>query len=66
VVGITLPTIRAPAGDVAERLVALASAHPTEAIVLGKRSHGRLEGLIRGSISQKVARRAPCTVIVVP
>ena len=66
VLGVAAPKISALAGDVAERIIALAGATPTEAIVLGKRGRGRLKGLMLGSVSQKVACAAPCTVIVVP
>lgn len=53
-------------GAVADTIID--SAHRSEAdmIVLGKRGLSRLEGLIVGSVSQKVASTANCAVIVVP
>jgi nucleotide-binding universal stress UspA family protein len=64
--GVAAPRISVLNGDVAERMIALAGTNQTEAIVLGKRGRGRLNGLVLGSVSQKVVCLAPCTVIVVP
>jgi nucleotide-binding universal stress UspA family protein len=54
------------AGEPTEMILAVAKERGADAIVLGKRGHGRLAGLLLGSISQKVVALARCTVIVVP
>lgn len=53
-------------GDPAEIILTTAEEHGCDAIVMGKRGHGRLFGLLLGSVSQKVTTMARCTVIVVP
>jgi nucleotide-binding universal stress UspA family protein len=35
-------------------------------VVVGRRSRGRLAGLLLGSISQKIASFASCIVMIVP
>lgn len=54
------------AGDPAEQIAALAKRLQPYALVVGRRGRGRLEGLLLGSVSQKVASLAPCPVMVVP
>lgn len=53
-------------GDAARSIIEIADREAADAIVLGRRGQGRLAGLLLGSVSQKVASLAPCTVIVVP
>jgi nucleotide-binding universal stress UspA family protein len=53
-------------GDAAERLLAIAKAGHADLIVMGSRGHGRLTGLLLGSVTQKVVGLAPCPVLVVP
>jgi nucleotide-binding universal stress UspA family protein len=53
-------------GDPAEVIIEAARREQADAIVMGRRGHGRLAGLLLGSVSQKVASLAPCVVIVVP
>lgn len=53
-------------GDAARSIIDIAAREAADAIVLGRRGRGRLAGLLLGSVSQKVASLAPCTVIVVP
>jgi nucleotide-binding universal stress UspA family protein len=35
-------------------------------LVVGTRGHGRLSGLLLGSVSQKLAHHAPCPLVLVP
>jgi nucleotide-binding universal stress UspA family protein len=53
-------------GDAAEAIIEAARREQADAVVIGRRGRGRLAGLLLGSVSQKVASLAPCTVIVVP
>lgn len=53
-------------GDAAKSIVEIAGREVVDAIVIGRRSRSQLAGLLLGSVSQKVMRIAPCTVIVVP
>lgn len=62
---VTIETMSA-AGNPAESLIGLVNAKHADAIVIGRRGRGRLEGLLLGSVSQKLATLAPCTVIIVP
>ena len=58
--------LRCEWGDPAEAILELARREKADAIVLGRRGRGRLSRLLMGSVSQKVASLAPCTVVVVP
>jgi len=65
-VGITKIHVHSGWGDPAQSIIEIATRAKADAIVLGRRGRGRLAGLLLGSVSQKVASLAPCTVIVVP
>jgi nucleotide-binding universal stress UspA family protein len=52
-------------GQPARVIVKTAEAGGYEAIVMGARGHGDLEGLLLGSVSHKVSSLAKCTVITV-
>jgi nucleotide-binding universal stress UspA family protein len=52
-------------GDPAEQILASASATQADLIALGSRGHGRLAGLLLGSVAQKVVALAHCAVLVV-
>ena len=52
-------------GDPATEILAYAEAGKPDLIVMGSRGHGRLAGLLLGSVVQKVAGLAPCPVLVV-
>lgn len=54
------------AGDPVKLLMEIAGGEHADAIVVGRRGRGPLEGLLLGSVSQKLSRLAPCAVIVVP
>lgn len=53
------------AGDPAQELVDAAEQHQAELIIVGTREPGFLERLLGGSVSQDVARRAHCDVLIV-
>lgn len=53
-------------GDPAEVIIDKARREKTDMIVVGRRGHGRLAGLLLGSVSQKLVSLAPCIVVVVP
>ena len=58
--------LRCEWGDPAEAILDMARREKADAIVLGRRGGGPLTRLLMGSVSQKVASLAPCTVVVVP
>jgi nucleotide-binding universal stress UspA family protein len=53
-------------GDPATVLMNIANRKHADAIVVGRRGRGRLEGLLIGSVSQKLASLAHCVVMIVP
>ncbi len=53
-------------GDQARRLIQAARERDADLIVVGGRGRGRLEGLLLGSVTQKVVAHAPCPCLVVP
>jgi nucleotide-binding universal stress UspA family protein len=52
-------------GDPAHAIVDMALSHKVDAIVMGSRGLGDLEGLLLGSVSHKVAHAAPCSCVIV-
>ena len=64
--GLPAPRTLRDWGDPAERIIAVARREQADVVVVGRRGRGRLSGLLLGSVSQKVASLAPCTVMVVP
>ena len=52
-------------GDPAEAIVDLAEKHEADLIVVGTREAGFLERVLSGSVSQAVARKAHCDVLIV-
>ena len=57
---------RLEVGDPAERLMAMAEEVDAAFIVLGSRRRGALLSALLGSVSQTLARKAPCPVVIVP
>lgn len=64
--GVSRIELRTGSGDVAQSLISIAAGSAVEMIVLGRRGHGQLAGLLLGSVSQKLVSLAPCAVVVVP
>jgi nucleotide-binding universal stress UspA family protein len=52
-------------GSPAEEIMELARAWDADLVVVGSRGHSALEAFLLGSVSQKAAMYAPCSVLVV-
>jgi nucleotide-binding universal stress UspA family protein len=52
-------------GDLAEEIITAARDRQADLVVVGSRGHGRLAGLLLGSVAQKVISLAHCPVVVV-
>lgn len=64
--GVPNVLVQALAGDPAHEILGFARDEKADVIVLGSRGHGRLAGLLLGSVTQKVVALAHCPVLVVP
>jgi nucleotide-binding universal stress UspA family protein len=62
--GATRISTKSSFGDPAEEIIALAKNRQADLIVIGSRGHGRLAGLLLGSVAQKVLAHASCPVLV--
>src|SRR5260370_20617939 len=51
-------------GDPATELIRIAAAHDAAAIVVGGKTHNALGGLVLSSVSEKLARHSPVSVVV--
>lgn len=52
-------------GNQARQLIEAAEQQKADLIVVGSRGRGRLEGMLLGSVSQKIAALAPCPCLIV-
>ncbi|NQV44663.1 MAG: universal stress protein [Rhodospirillales bacterium] len=52
-------------GDYADEIISAVKRDGADLVVLGTRGHGLVEGLLMGSVSQKVAQEAGCACLVV-
>ena len=64
--GIKGPILESRHGDPVLSVLDYARERDVDTIVVGKRGEGQLEGLLLGSISQKLVSLAPMVVMVVP
>ena len=64
--GLSESRIESRRGSPAEVILDIAEERSADAIVVGKRGQTRLQGLLLGSVSQKLASLAGQTVIIVP
>ena len=53
-------------GVAATEIVSYAEEHAIDLIVLGAHGHGFIDRLLIGSVAERVARHAPCSVLMVP
>lgn len=53
-------------GDAADNILAVMDKHRPDMLLVGRRGRGRLEGLLLGSVSQKLSSLARCAVTIVP
>lgn len=63
--GVERISTKSSLGDAATEIVRLAEEARADLIVLGTRGHGRLVGLLLGSVAQNVLAHAHCPVLVV-
>ncbi len=52
-------------GNQARQLIQAAEQQKADLIIVGSRGRGRLEGILLGSVSQKIAALAPCPCLIV-
>jgi nucleotide-binding universal stress UspA family protein len=63
--GVRQISIEVVVGEPAAQILVAANAGQVGLVVLGSRGHGRLAGLLLGSVTQKVVAHARCPVLVV-
>ena len=52
-------------GNQAQQIIEAAKKNEADLIVVGSRGRGRLEGLLLGSVSQKISALSPCPCLIV-
>jgi nucleotide-binding universal stress UspA family protein len=62
----SLLTTAVLSGPPATEIVSYAEEHAADLIVLGAHGHGIIDRLLIGSVAERVARHAPCAVLMVP
>jgi len=63
--GVTWERIVCEGGDPAQEICAVADEGEHDLVAMGAHEHSALMGWLTGSVSDRVARRAPCAVLVV-
>jgi nucleotide-binding universal stress UspA family protein len=58
--------VKTEMGDAAEVILDTAKTSQSDLIVVGKRGRGQLQGLLLGSVSQKLVSLAQCPIAVIP
>lgn len=64
--GVSNVRLESREGDVAPAIVDIARQQGIDAIVVGRRGHGRVAEILLGSTAEKLVKLAPCLVTVVP
>ncbi|MBV8664692.1 MAG: universal stress protein [Hyphomicrobiales bacterium] len=64
--GAAMVQLKSRSGDCAEGILQTAQEIGADLIFVGRRGRSRLQGLLIGSVSQKLASLAPCIVAIVP
>lgn len=59
-------SLRTAIGSAADRIVEICEEEKAAFVVLGSRGRGDLRSAVLGSVSNRVASRAPCPVVIVP
>ena len=63
--GVLQVTSEIATGEPADVILGAARERSIDLIVLGRRGRGQISALLLGSVSQKVANRSPCPVLIV-
>ena len=63
--GVSEVEVEVEQGSIARTIIATATRHNSDLIVLGSRGMGDIEGLLRGGVSQRVEVLAKCPVLIV-
>lgn len=58
--------VRMTSGEPADAIAEVAENVHADLIVVATRGHGRLTGLVLGSVAQRLLHVAPCAVLVIP